>query len=344
MPPRPHSPFPFRSSSLHGLLSRLSLLPLVACLVSGLAARGDELLRADAPLLLKGTHGKFDFLSIDAAKHRLLAAHTGNGSLDIIDLETRKLVKSVPTGAAQAAVADAQGEKYFVAVSKPPQTLVVDAEKAAVVSTTALSGPADLLALNPKTGHLYVDHDDGQDLWEIDSSTGGIVKTVTLPGDSPEDLGFDATYEHLFQCMKSGNVVAVIDLGSGTVVNSWATAPAAAPHGMAVIAEEHALAIAGGNGKLVLLNDEDGRVISSADIPARVDQIAYDKTSHRIYCASGTGRIAILELTGGMLVTLGEVPSSEGCHSIAVDPQTHKVWIAYAKGEQSFVQSFTPAD
>lgn len=294
--------------------------------------------------MLKGTHGKFDFLSIDAAKHRLLAAHTGNGSLDVIDLQAGKLVQAIPTGAAQAAVADAQGGKYFVAASKPPQAVVVDAEKGAVVSTTALSGPADLLALNPRTGHLYVDHDDGKDLWEIEASTGKIVKTIALPGDSPEDLGFDAAYERLFQCMKNGSVVAVIDLNSGTVANSWPTAPAANPHGMAVIAEEHGLAIAGGNGKLVLLNDGDGQVISSADIPARVDQIAYDPALHRIYCASGTGRIAILGLTGGMLTSLGEVASSEGCHSIAVDPQTHKVWIAYARGDRSFVQSFTPGE
>jgi DNA-binding beta-propeller fold protein YncE len=341
------------SRSLSGSISRslqrsvsprLFVLPLVAMLLGSPTSHGGELLRPDESRVLEGTHGKFDFLSIDAAKRRLLAAHTGNNSLDVIDLDAGKLVKSISTGAAQAAVADAKGEKYFVAVSKPPQAVVVDAEKGEVVSKTALSGPADLLALNPRTGLLYVDHDDGKDVWEIDPASGKILKTVALPGDSPEDLGFDAAHERLFQCMKNGSVVAVIELASGKVVESWPTAPAAAPHGMAVITEEHALAIAGGNGKLVLLSDKDGHVISSTDIPPRVDQIAYDKTSHRIYCASGTGKIAVVRLTDGTLSTLGEVASSEGCHSIAVDPQTHRVWIAYAKGDQSFVRSYTPAD
>ncbi len=327
----------------HTLSSGLFMLPLLAVLLS-LQAHGGELLRADEALMLQGEHGKFDFLSMDAAKHRLLAAHTGNGSLDVIDLDARKLVKSVPVGAAQAAVADAKGEKYFVAASKPAKAVVVDAVKGEIISATALSGPADLLALNPRTGLLYVDHDDGKDLWEIDPASGKIVKTVALPGDSPEDLGFDPAFERLFQCMKNGSLVAVIDLAAGKVVSSWPTAPATAPHGMAVIAEEHALAVAGGNGKLVLLSDKDGHLISSADIPARVDQIAYDKDLHRIYCASGTGKIAIVHLAEGTLSMLGEVASSEGCHSIAVDPRTHKVWIAYAKGDQSFVQSYTPAN
>jgi hypothetical protein len=181
-------------------------------------------------------------------------------------------------------------------------------------------------------------------LWEIDPSTGKIVKTIALPGDSPEDLGFTGSFDRLFQCMKNGSLVAVVDLASGKVVESWPTAPAASPHGMAIIAEEHALAVAGGNGKLVLLSDKDGHVLSSTDIPARVDQIAYDKALHRIYCASGTGKIAVVRLTGGTLSTLGEVASSEGCHSIAVDPRTHQVWIAYAKGEQSFVRSYTPVE
>ena len=326
------------------LSSRFLLRPMLAILLGGVAAHGGEPLRGDEPIVLPGTHGKFDFLSIDVAGNRLLAAHTGNTSLDVIDLDSGKLVKSIPTGAAQAAVADAKGEKYFVAASKPAQAVVVDAKSGDVLSKTPLSGPADLLALNSKTGELYVDHDDGKDLWKIDSSSGKIVKTIALPGDGPEDLAFDSSFEHLFQCMKTGSVVAVVELASGQVVHSWPTAPAAAPHGMAVMSEAHALAVAGGNGKLVLLNDQDGHVIASTDIPARVDQIAYDPASHRIYCASGTGKIAIVQFKDGTLQKVGEVPSSEGCHSIAVDPKTHKVWVAYAKGDQSFVRAYTSAD
>ena len=43
------------------------------------------------------------------------------------------------------------------------------------------------------------------------------------------------------------------------------------------------------------------------------------------------------------LVPAGEVASSDGARSIALDAKTHTVWIAYAKGEVGVVQPFTPA-
>jgi len=111
---------------------------------------------------------------------------------------------------------------------------------------------------------------------------------------------------------------------------------------MAVVPEADAFVVAGGNGKLVLMSQKDGHVLASAEIPPRVDQVAYDSALHRVYCASGTGKISITAVEDGKLRALGTVPSSEGCHSIAVDPRTHAVWVAYAKGEESFVQQFKP--
>ena len=68
-------------------------------------------------MILKGTHGKFDFLAIDPEGRRLLAAHTGNASLDVIDLDKHELLKSVATGAAQASAVNPSAGQYLVAVS-----------------------------------------------------------------------------------------------------------------------------------------------------------------------------------------------------------------------------------
>jgi hypothetical protein len=91
------------------------------------------------------------------------------------------------------------------------------------------------------------------------------------------------------------------------------------------------------------MNDQDGHMISSTDIPIRVDQIAYDAGLHQVYCASGTGKLAVVKLENSHLSTLGEVDSSAGCHSVVVDLKTHDVWVAYVKGDQSMIQSFAPS-
>src|SRR5437016_1358369 len=91
---------------------------IVAILAVGCSVRAAQpTLQPGGPLLLEKTQGRFDFLRVDASKHRLLLAHTGNKSLDVFDLDSRRLLKSVPTGAAQDSAMDAPNGKYFVAVS-----------------------------------------------------------------------------------------------------------------------------------------------------------------------------------------------------------------------------------
>src|SRR4051812_27977801 len=98
---------------------------IVGCAIlllgSGAPATAADVLSPSEPLLLKGTKGGFDFITIDAGRRRLLAAHTGNNSLDVIDLDQSQLIKSVATGAAQDCVVSSKGDTYLVSVSKPPQ-------------------------------------------------------------------------------------------------------------------------------------------------------------------------------------------------------------------------------
>lgn len=323
------------------------LPPIIACalllITSARPSDGADVLVPGEPLILAGTHGKFDFLAIDGEGRRLLAAHTGNSSLDVIDLDKKELIKVIATGAAQSSAVDAESKSYYVAVSKPPQLAIIDSSTLSVVAKVPLEGPADILAFNSKAGRAYIGHDDGKELWIVDASSKKVIGSIALPSDSPEDLAFDSSLGRLFQCMKTGSVIAVIDTSANKVIETWPTAPAQAPHGMAMANEEDAFIVAGGNGKIVLMSQKDGHVLSSAEIPQRVDQIAYDHEIHRVYCASGTGRIAVVGVDKQKLTSIGEIAASEGCHSIAVDSKTHTVWIAYAKGESSFVQPFVPS-
>jgi DNA-binding beta-propeller fold protein YncE len=98
--------------------------------------------------------------------------------------------------------------------------------------------------------------------------------------------------------------------------------------------------VAGGAGKLSLLSLSTGQVLASTDISPKVDEIAYDSALQRVYCASGLGVISVVAVDHSKLTTLPPLPSSPGAHSIAVDSQTHTVWIAFAKDGKAYVQAF----
>ncbi len=307
-----------------------------------LSLSAEDLLSPTAPVELVGTQGKFDFIKVDALHKRLLACHTGNGSLDVIDLETSKLIKSVPTGAAQGVAVDDKNGRYFVGASKPPQLVIVDSSKLEVAGRVSLPAAADLVVYQPQTDRVFVCNDESPQMWVIDPEEKKIISTFSFQGSGMEDLSFDDKGRFLFQNLKGSNQLLEIDPASGKAVEQWPTAPAESPHGLALLPGQGRALIAGGVGKLSLISLTNGRVLTSTAISPRVDEIAYDAGRQRVYCASGLGVISVVAVNGDQLVSVGEVATFAGAHSIAVDPATHGVWITYFKDGKAFVQKFSP--
>jgi DNA-binding beta-propeller fold protein YncE len=318
----------------------LSLVCSSLFIIPRLVSAADSLTPGN-PVELTGTQGKFDFIKIDSANNRLLACHTGNGSLDVIDVITSKLIKSIPTGNAQGVAIDSENNRYFVSVSKPMKMVIVNSTKLDVIGEVALPGPADLVVYDLETNRVFVCNDDKPELWVIDPMEKRIVSTINFPGGGMEDLGFDSQDTFLFQCLKDSSELAKLDLKTEKVVTKWSTSPVDKPHGMAMIPGTDQVLIVGGTGKLGLFDLSTGQIVGTADVSPKVDEIAYDPTLHRVYCASGLGTISVVGLNNQRLAALPSLTSSLGAHSIAVDSQTHTVWIAFARNDKSYVQAFT---
>ncbi len=291
------------------------------------------------PVELTGTHGKFDFIKVDEARGRLLACHTGNGSLDVIEETTSKLIKSIPTGNAQGVAIDDKNGRYFVSCSKPPQLVIVDATKLEITGTVMLSGPADVCTYGSVFNRVVVNNDEKPEQWLIDPDAKKIANVIRYPGSGMEDVAFKPDGLAVLQNIKDTSLLAWTDMQKAEVGGTWPTAPAEKPHGLAMVGESGVL-IAGGNGKLVMIDDGPGKVIASTDIAPRVDEIAYDPGTGNAYCASGTGVISVVSVGKDTLGAAETIPSAQGAHSIAVDTKRHIVWIVFAKGDRAYLQAF----
>jgi DNA-binding beta-propeller fold protein YncE len=311
---------------------------------STLSLAAKDVLSPNPPVELTGTHGKFDFIKVDAARRRLLACHTGNGTLEVVDLDSSRLIKSIPTGAAQGVFVEDKHGRYFVSASKPPQLVIIDAAKLEVTGTVPLPDPADLVCYFPGFNRVLVDNDEKPQMWIIDPEKKQIMQTNPYPGSGMEDFCLDKWQTSIFQNLKDTNKLAKSDFIENKVPALWSTLPAEKPHGLALVNGGDDVAVVGGNGKLVLIStkeDAEGKVVASADIAPHVDEIAYDPGLSRLYCASGTGVISVVDVAGEKLTSRGSIPSAAGAHSITVDPKTHTVWIAFAKDDKAYIQSFT---
>jgi len=315
----------------------------IACLLVSLTLPAQNVpLTAGDPILLPGTTGRFDFIRIDTNQDRLLLGHEANKTLDVFDITTKKLLKAVSTGTAQDAAVDVKRGNYYVSGNDPGRTVIVDAKTLEVTGEVPMPTNTDLIAFNPVTGLVYECNDTSGEVWVIDPAAKKIVTTIKYDGSGVEDLVFDPDYKHLYQAVKGKNTIAVVDASNNKVLSNWPFAPDKGPHGIAIVPDGNGL-LAACASKLVLLDRSSGKIIATATTGARVDEMTYDPGLGQAYCASRSGNISVVGVAADKLTALGDVPDETGTGSIVVDPKTHTVWIAYHKGDQCFVQPFTPA-
>lgn len=315
------------------------LTAITALFLGAMPCHAEPLLVSDAAIKVPDSTGGFDFLKIDAARNRLLASHTGNNTLDVFDLADGKLLKHVPTGKAQDVAVDEESGTYLVGVSKEQKVVVVDAAKLEPIREYKLDGPSDAIVFRPKSHELYVDHDDGKDVWVFDSHTDKLVATIPI-AEAPEVVIYDAASDRIFQNIKSDSTVLAIDPASHKVTATWSTAPATGPHGLAFNPVTGHLFCAGSNGKLAAVDAKTGKSAGSVDIAKGVDQIAFDAATQRVYSACGSGKICVTQDAPSGLTSLGEVDSPAGAKTIALDAKGRALWVAYGNASGSYIQRF----
>ncbi len=321
------------------VIGLLAVLPL-----SALAANAPLL--GHEPIEIPDSRGGFDFLEVDGARDRLLLDHVGNGTLDVIDLKTEKLLKQIKTGAAMGVAVDAARNCYYVSVSKEKKLVIIDRDKLEIIGEVPLPAEGDGLTLGPKgVNRVFVGHDDGPGLWVIDPVAKKITSTLTIPSGPEYMLAEDDT-GRIYLNIKSDDTVQVISASdnNSTIGAAWPTAPAKKPHGLAIdLRGERRLFVAGVNGKLAVLKANDGKLLGSADTVTGVDQIAFDAGQDRLYCPSSNGKMTVLDTSGNSVKPLGDVATARGAKTATVDLKRHSVWLAYTEGGKCFARKFTLA-
>ena len=188
---------------------------------------------APAPLVAGSTvdlpqKGGFDSLAFDADDHRVLAAHSGAGTLTVLDTRTGK-VSEVETGSVNGIAVSKKLDRYFVA-GGGKELVAVDRKTLKVVGRTPVSGPADLVAIDTRRDQVYVAHDDGTELWAFDAATLKPLAVVTTE-EAPEFFEYDRSADRIFLNIKSTNHLQVISPATHAVVAIWETTPMRSPHG-----------------------------------------------------------------------------------------------------------------
>jgi WD40 repeat protein len=294
-----------------------------------------------APPLPVPVYSGFDYVTVDAVRRRVYAAHGGSNRLLVVDADTGKIVGQVRVGPVRGVAFDPVGGHVFTGGGDNVVS-EVDPVTLKVVNHLDVGGSVDAIAYDPFNGRIYADEDDGARIFVVDAKTFKLVKTIAIPGHKPEYLALNPKTHELYQNIDSDSEIAVIDPNTMAVSRTIATPEIKHNHPLQYDAQYDQIVIAGGG--VMSVYAPSGKKVG--EMPTgRFDQCDLDPTQHVLACA-GDGGVTRFQLQrGGMPKELDKTPVDAGVHTVAIDSKTHAVFAVWGdrEGKGDFVQKFTPA-
>lgn len=138
----------------------------------------------------------------------------------------------------------------------------------------------------------------------------------------------------VYDNLEDRSQVAVIDAKSHQVVTNWPIAPGEEASGMAIDAKNHRLFLGCRNGKMVMMDSTDGKVLDSVPIGQGVDANAFDPGTRIAFASCGDGATTIAkEETPDKLTVVQTLKTGRGARTMVLDPATHKIYLPTAQFE-----------
>jgi len=278
--------------------------------------------------------GGWDYSSVDSPAHRLYVSH--GTEVVVIDLVTDKVVGAITNtpGVHGVAVASDLG-LGVVSIGRESKAGIVDLKTLKMLSEVDTAPGPDGYVYDPAQKEAYLFCGRAQAATVVDVKAPKAVATIPL-GGRPEFATVDPDAGRVYDNLENKSEVAVIDTKTHQVVNHWPIAPGEEASGMAIDLKNHRLFLGCHNGKMVMMDDTDGKVVATVPIGDGVDACQFDPGTQLAFasCGDGTTTIAKEEMPDKLTV-VQTLKTERGARTMALDPTTHKIYLATAKfGEQ----------
>ncbi len=282
-----------------------------------------------------GPWNVLDCLTLDHGK--LFVASETSGAVYRIGLPGRELPEGADVSVMRgpAAAHDltfvSPGGPGFVSRSESDSVDAFDRETMQTTKRIPVAEDADAILYDPETELVYVANGESHFATLIDPKKMQSVGTIAL-GGKPAFPALHAAAHLLYQNLQDTNEVAAVDLRSRHVTARWKLQGCEGPSGMAIDQQQRRLLIACfGNDRLAVFALDSHSIIAMLPVGGGPDSVAFDPSLRRIYIAGKTGVLTVVHQRNGDLYdVIDSVRTHYGAHTVAVDPGTHNVFLAYA--------------
>src|SRR5215211_3708797 len=333
-------------------MKKFSLVLLIAVAVVGCASqtttsqsdetsptRASSALEQVQAIALPNVSGRIDHMALDPEGSRLFVAALGNKTLEVVDLKAGKVTDEIkglkePQGVAYVP----EDNKLLVTNGEGDSLDIYDGQSLKLLDQVELGDDPDNIRYDATTGYAYVGYGTGNSsaLGVVDVGTGTKAGDIELSGH-PESFQLESSGTRISVNVPTSGQVAVVDREKGSVVDTWPIENAKENFPMALDETSHRLFIGTRSpAKLLVLDADTGKMITSLDSSGDADDIFYDADNKRIYVSGGEGATSVFEQTDPDTYKLkGRADTAKGARTSLFVPDSRTLYIAVpANGSQ----------
>jgi DNA-binding beta-propeller fold protein YncE len=273
--------------------------------------------------------GGWDYLIADDSTNRLFVSH--GTMVQVIDTKEGKVIGKIEGMKGIHGIAFANSlNKGYISSGKDTMITVFDLTTYAVLKKIKSTGVnPDAILFDPFSKKVFVWNGRTSNATVIDATTDAIAGTITLPG-KPEFSVTDGKGK-IFVNIEDKSQLCQIDPVKMKVEQTWPVAPGDEPSGLAFDKETHRLFSVCDNKTMVILNSDNGKVITTLPIGDGVDGASFDPIRKRAYSSNGEGNITVVqEENENSFKVLETVPTQEGARTITINKKTGNLYLSTA--------------
>ena len=287
------------------------------------SAVGSPGLHIVARIPLPGGNSRFDYASLDPRRGLLFVAHLGASQIVEINIRTDRVVRTIPGLPQVHGVLVVPALHRVYATATGANTVVrIDEDTGRVLGKTATGAYPDGLAYDPANRTIWTTNESGGSETIIDAATGALRGTVHLGGFAG-NVAYDPASGHMLVAAQSSNRLAVIDPAAGTVIRRVPLPGCSDGHSLTLDSPARLAFVACDiNDVLLTVDMNTWRVTGTANVGVEPDVLAFDPNGGRLYVASESGSVTVLQLRHRRLHVISSGYLADDAHVVAVNPAT----------------------
>jgi YVTN family beta-propeller protein len=304
---------------------------VVAAIVLGIAvqAQTSNKYKVIKKISVAGDAG-WDFLTVDEVGQHLFLSH-GN-VVDVVDLKTDKTIATIQDTKGVHGITVANDvNKGFISNGKDTSITVFDLKTFATLEKIKIKGISpDAMLYDEFTHRVFSFNAKSNDATVIDAKTNKIIETIKF--ESNPEVAVTDGKGTIYVNLEEKSLVVVIDAVTMKIKNTWSLAPGEEPTGLAIDTKTHRLFSACANKLMVVMNAENGKVITTLLIGEGTDGAAFDAEKKCAYSSNGEGTITVVkEENENTFKVLETVITQKGARTIALNNTTHHLYVPTAE-------------